>query len=718
MFSSAAGELRLPSVFSEHMVLQRDIPVKVWGWASPGASVTVTAGERDGVGTMANEDGEWMATLPAMEASGEGIILRVEGGGKSVEIGDVLVGEVWLCSGQSNMEWTVASSHDRDREIAEAKHPEIRQIKIPHAPASRPVDDREAEWVVCSPETAGNFSAVGYFFAREIQAELGVPVGILNSSWGGTRIEPWVPAEAFVGSGRLEKVGESVGVATLGSDAHVAAATAFVAEVERWVEEAKAASGEGEEIRSLPTYPDRLKPLGERENPHQLPTTLYNGMVAPLVPYGLKGALWYQGESNHREGDVYVDYKTALVGGWRDVWGLGEFPFYFVQIAPYQYGDEAPEILAEFWEIQAESAKANPKTEMVVINDIGDLQDIHPTNKQEVGRRLARLALADTYGVEGLGEVRSPELAEVETGDGVLRLRFEHVGDGLRSRDDQPLSHFEIMGKERLGFVEAEAEIEGSDTVVLRSAEIPDPISVRFAWNKLAVPNLVNSAGLPAGAFRGGDVQVPDRLVQEVPEAQEMELVYDIDLEELGHEPAYETDAAAGWKEKPFTRVGYFLELEDGESRAAQWVWVSMDAFTDDAQKLGIPTVESGARFQQSVAGMRVVSNADGVATGDGLTGNLEFWPNNYSPENGAEIPGASGSDFDIGDAPTDPADGYGSMQIHNTGAKQTVLAINNWREGQNADIGIGNSKGKEKDWTFSGSGSRYSAKRLRIFLR
>ncbi len=716
----ASAELRLPSVFSDHVVLQRESPIAIWGWANAGSEVTITVGDAEALKAVADAEGRWSTTLPAMAASDEPTTITVSGDGGSLTVNDVLVGEVWLCSGQSNMEWTVASSRDAEAEIAAADHPEIRQIKIPHRPASVPEDTVDAEWAVCSPETAGSFTAVGYYFARELQAKLGVPVGLVNSSWGGTRIEPWVTPEAFAGTDRLDAIAGVVAAATPGSAANRAGTKELIKSVEAWLDEARGAAEVGETPPALPEYPESLRPLASRPNGHQQPTALYNGMVHPLVPFGIRGALWYQGESNHRDGDVYVEYKTALVSGWREAWGLGEFPFYFVQIAPYQYGDEPPESLAEFWEIQAAAARANANTEMVVINDLGEAQDIHPKNKQDVGLRLANLALADTYGIDGLGEVHSAEAVELKIENGSLRVEFAHAGEGLRTRDDAPPTHFEIMGSGKRQFVPAEAKIEGAHVVVLRSPEVPDHIAVRFAWNKLATPNLVNGAGLPVGAFRLGDHAEPDLIGQDAGEAVGMELVYDLDLSELASDPKYAIDRSAELAGKSFARVGYYLELRQKGSGERQWVWVSMDAFTDDASKLAVPTVASGAVFQRGVTGMSVRTNVAGVVTGEGIAGNLEFWSSNYGPENGSNIPGASPAHFDFGDKPGPPTAGHGSMQVHNTAAGQTVFAINRWDSGDAADIGIGNSGGDERsrDWTFTQSGRNYSAKRLRVFVR
>ena len=394
------AEVRLPNVFSDHAVLQRGREVAVWGWGDAGEEVKVRVGEFGEVAGVANGDGEWRVKLPAMEAGGP-YELKVSGAGNAVVVKDVLVGEVWVCSGQSNMEWSVNQSLNPEEEKAAANFPQIRHLKMPRQPSAVPVDDRETAWSVCSPETAGNFTAAGYYFGREIHRELGVPVGLLNTSWGGTRIEPWVPPVGFGLVPELKAISERVALADPASKAHQKRMIPFIKQVEGWVEQAKTAVVAGEFPGALPGHPNELKPLTEQGSAQQQPTTLFNGMVQPILGYSMRGVLWYQGESNHGESD-YAAKTEAQVLGWRKLWDNGEFPYYFVQIAPYQYGNEDPNILARFWEQQASITGRVAKTGMVVIHDVGNLKDIHPKNKQAVGGRLARHALAKDYGKEGV----------------------------------------------------------------------------------------------------------------------------------------------------------------------------------------------------------------------------------------------------------------------------------------------------------------------------
>jgi len=436
-------------------------------------------------------------------------------------------------------------------------------------------------------------------------------------------------------------------------------------------------------------------------------------MIHPLVPFALRGAIWYQGESNVGEGMLYAERMKALVGGWRQVWGDNDLAFYFVQIAPYTYKGKSVAV-AELWEAQA-AAQAIPNSGMVVINDIGDLKDIHPANKQEVGRRLALWALAKTYGQKGV-VYTGPSFKAMSVEGDKMRLTFDNVGGGLASRDGKPLSWFEIVDAEEGGFVKADARIDGS-TVVLSVPGVKRPAAVRFGWDMLAEPNLMNAEGLPAGAFRAGTVPARDLMARHVPEAKEYQLVYDLDLAGMGPTINYSVDNHARLQQ-PFDRIAYCLELQKADG-AGEYLYVSMDAFTDALEKVGVPSVQSGARFQRNVSNLNVYSNVKSIVTGTGLTGgNIEFWPDNYGGANSAKVPNASSQVYDFGDEPSAPRDGYGSMQIHNHDAKQVLLALNHWREGSGADAGIGNQPTGNADWTFAGNAGSYQSVRLRVLVR
>jgi sialate O-acetylesterase len=700
----AGAEVRLPAVFSEHMVLQQKQPIRVWGWADAKEAVSVTLAGNT-TQTKADEAGRWQVELPPLVASKVATTLSVKGN-NTIEVGDILIGEVWLCSGQSNMEWPVAASTDAQKEIATANDPMIRHIKVPLVQSIVPLDDFRSQWQVCSPETAGGFTACGYFMARKLRAELDVPVGLVNSSWGGTRIEPWTPPVGFQRVEALQDIHGSVLGRTPGTPQYRERLEAHIVALEAWTAKAKAAVETANALDSSPAYPQELVPFTSNQDP----SMLYNAMIHPLVGFPIRGAIWYQGESNHGEGMLYFEKKKALINGWRELWGQGDFPFYYVQIAPFQYGNEDPTILAEFWEAQ-QAAEWIPKTGMVVINDIATLNDIHPPNKQDVGLRLALLALKNDYGKDDL-VAHSPRFDSLEVMGNRLKVNFKNTGGGLKTRDNKAPSHFEIIGVGSNGFQPATAEIDG-DSVILSSEAVTTPVAFRFAWHMLAEPNLTGSTGLPVGACRGGDV--PDFL-SSLPIAEEYTLVYDLDLTKLGREIRYEVDNSG--KIESFDRVGYLVELKasGGDERN---LFVSMSAFTDDVHKIGVPTFASKARFQTAVGSMDVFSNVNGIINGTAIaTGNIEFWPDNYGPINAADVSNASSTVYDFGDQMSPPLDGYGSMQVHDFGAGQTLFAINHWAAGNGADIGIGNSPGPQLDWTFAGNAAGYSAKRLRVYVR
>ena len=445
---AARGDVKLPKIFGDSMVLQQKSQAAIWGWADKGEEVTVSLGDAK-ASAAAGDNGKWSLKL-ATPAAGGPFELKVKGKNE-ITLADVYVGEVWICSGQSNMEWTVAISSSPDVERDLGKHPKIRMIKVAHNPAEKPVDDIQGKWEVCTPGTVSNFSAVGYFFARHLQSELDVPVGMISTNWGGTICEAWTSKE------------------------------------------------------KLGTDPD-FAPILQRSanfkpgNPNQA-SVLFNGMVNPIVPYGIRGAIWYQGESNRDRAAQYAKLFPAMITDWRERFGQGDFPFGFVQLAPYRYGQN-PEFLAEIWESQTKTLSL-PNTGMAVTTDVATVGDIHPPNKQDVGRRLALWALAKTYGKSDI--VYSGPLYESMTvEDNKARLKFKYSA-GLNARRSQngELTHFTIAGEDKK-FVPAKAKIEG-ETVVVTSDQVAKPVAVRFAWNELAEPNFFNGARLPASPFRTDD---------------------------------------------------------------------------------------------------------------------------------------------------------------------------------------------------------------------
>lgn len=451
--ASARADVKLPAVFGDHMVLQRDQKIPVWGWADEDELVIVQF--RDQVVQTRAKGGKWTVNLSPMSATSTGKDFLVLGKNR-VEFKDVVVGEVWFCSGQSNMEWNIASSKNAKEEIAAANNPRIRHFKVPHVTSTKPETEVKTTggWQPTTPEVAGNFTAVGYFFAREIQKDLDVPIGLIGCNWGGTRIEPWTPPIGFLQVPALKSISTN-----------------------------------------LANFPQKNAAGAINQ---QSALAIYNAMVHPLIPYAIKGALWYQGESNNGEGMLYFEKKKALIGGWRTLWNQGDFPFLFVQLAPYNYGPARAEALPGIWEAQTATLSIR-NTGMAVTTDISTVSNIHPPDKQTVGHRLAQWALAKTYG-KPVKSYASPLYDSVSIDGSKARISFKNAESGLNSRDGQPLTWFTIAGADKK-FVEAKAEISGK-SVIVSAPGVAKPVAVRFGWNQLAEPNLASASGLPASPFR------------------------------------------------------------------------------------------------------------------------------------------------------------------------------------------------------------------------
>lgn len=479
----AQANVRLPSIIGTNMVLQSGRPVAIWGWAEPGEDVTVTLADSN-VSTKADEHGKWKVELPAQKASAAPVDMTVAGK-NSITLNNILIGEVWAGSGQSNMQWPVSASTNAAEEIAAANHPGIRLFIVPNRLSATPIDDVVGQWHVCTPQTVPGSSAVLYFFGREIHKSLNAPVGLITCAWGGSQIQPWITTEQFESQPEikadLDRHKQQLAERTAG---RLKAVRDYSAAVE-------AAAAAGQEFPDAPSFPaDPAAQFGS-------PVAMYNGMVRGIEPFSLRGFLWYQGESNRGQGMYYTELKKGLIAAWRKLWNQPEMPFLFVQLAPYKY-DSNETLLPELWEAQT-ATLAVPNTGMAVTTDITTINDIHPPNKQDVGKRLALWALANTYGQKNV--VYSGPLYDSMAVEGnKVRLKFKHVGGGLVSRDGQPLSWFSIAGEDKQ-FHKAEAVIEG-DTVVVSSSAVAKPVAVRFGWNQIAEPNLSNKAGLPASPFR------------------------------------------------------------------------------------------------------------------------------------------------------------------------------------------------------------------------
>ncbi len=479
---SASAAVRLPAVIGSDMVLQQRFEAPLWGWSGPGQTVYVRASwlwtYRQ---AKAAEDGRWQVVLPTPAAGGPYRITVAEGDG-AIVLENILIGEVWVCSGQSNMQWSVSNSNSPEQEIANATFPDIRLFHVERKVAETPQQDCQGTWRPCSPETVSGFSAVAYFFGREIHRELKVPVGLIHTSWGGTPSEAWTRREVLNGDNDFKPILERYQKVL---DTWEQIQADYQQRIEEWKKVSAQAKSDG---TRAPAYPGQ--PYGPG-HPHS-PGGLYNAMIAPLIPYGIRGAIWYQGESNAGRAYQYRTLFPAMIDNWRSDWKQGEFPFYFVQIAPYK--GQTPEIR----EAQLIALRNTKNTGMAVTMDIGDPEDIHPRNKQDVGKRLALWAMAKTYDYEGI-VYSGPLYKGMKVEGDRIRLFFDYADGGLVAKDG-PLTHF-IIAEEQGDFVEATAVVDG-ETVLVSSDQITKPAAVRYGWQNAAEPNLFNKAGLPASPFR------------------------------------------------------------------------------------------------------------------------------------------------------------------------------------------------------------------------
>lgn len=479
------ADVSLAPLFQDHVVLQRDKPVPVWGWAEAGEAVTITFAGQE-VKTVADAAGRWRAVLAPLAASAEPAEL-VAAGRNRVVVRDVVVGEVWLCSGQSNMAWTVAASDRPQEEKAAARFPLIRHYKVPLRVADAAEERMKGEWQVASPETVGNFTGVGYFFARELHRKLGVPIGLVNSSYGGTPVEAWMSPGALASDPAFAVVAQRWSEALA---KHPERAAAHREAMARWTADRDAAKAAGKPF-------DRRAPRPPQGPGHpDTPSGLYHAMIHPVLPYALRGALWYQGESNAGRASEYRALFSAMITQWREAFGQGDFPFYWVQLANFKTDQPDSGAWPRLREAQTQTL-ALPATGQAVTIDIGDPDDIHPRNKQEVGRRLALIALTQTYGQTA--DHSGPVFVRADPEKGRLRVVFAHAVTGLIARE-KPLSSFEVAGADGV-YRPATAEIDG-DTVLVRADDVPAPVAVRYAWSNSPEANLFNGAGLPAVPFR------------------------------------------------------------------------------------------------------------------------------------------------------------------------------------------------------------------------
>lgn len=477
MATVSLAQVAVPNIFSDHMVLQQKQENRVWGTAAAGEKVVVTLADQSHE-TTANDAGLWSIMLSELPAGGPHE-LTIKGTNE-IKLSDVLVGEVWICSGQSNMQWSVANSSNADLEKLTADYPQMRMINFPPVGSQEPIwEHKNAKWMVCSSDTVSRFSAVGYFFGRQVHKAIDLPVGLINNAWGGSACEAWIRRDL------LERKGK------------------YGAMLKRYDDMA----AQYEELSQKTDLSDeeqkKLNGLRNSLSGNQRPANIYNGVLKSHLGYGIRGAIWYQGESNAGRAYQYRQLFPLMIQSWREEWQQGDFPFYWVQLADFrdEKSEPAESDWAELREAQTMTSSL-PNTGEAVIVDIGEGYDIHPKNKLEVGKRLARLALADVYGISVAS--RSPKYKSMEKNGEKIVLSFEHIDGGWRPFDTRQPVGFAIAGEDKK-FVWAEATILPDNRIEVSTASVAEPVAVRYAWADNPICNMFDAAGLPLTPFRTDD---------------------------------------------------------------------------------------------------------------------------------------------------------------------------------------------------------------------
>lgn len=481
------AQLRLPAIFGDHMVLQQNQSNPVWGWANPGETVTVDIyGQSHS--TVADQQGKWEVNLKPIPAGGP-YKMNIEGNKSKFFFDDVLVGEVWICSGQSNMQWSLRNTNSAELAIMTAKYPNIRLITVPQVGTQEPQDDFDGAWTTCTPETVKDFSAVGYLFGRRLHHALDVPIGLIDNAWGGSSAEAWIRKDV------MEKKDQYAELMAWWKDKEIN--FDFDQEIADWEKKVAEWEAMSEEERT-PRRPPR--PRNIMIGQHR-PANIYNGVLHPTIGYGIKGVIWYQGESNAGRAYQYRDLFPMMIEHWRDEWGQGNFPFYYVQLADFQAEEDEPgdSNWAELREAQTMTMDRLSNVGQAVIIDVGEGRDIHPRNKQTVANRLARWALARDYkkDIQFMG----PTYSSMQVDGHKVTITFNHVGKGLYAFDTREPQGFTIAGADQK-FVFAEAKIINSNQMEIWSEQIDNPVAVRYAWATNPVCNMYNRDGLPMTPFR------------------------------------------------------------------------------------------------------------------------------------------------------------------------------------------------------------------------
>ena len=482
LITQLSAELEIPSLFGDSMILQQNSENPIWGWADAGATIELLW-QGQNLKVQADTDGYWRTQLPTGAASFDAHTLRITSGQAAVHISDILIGEVWLCSGQSNMQWTVSKSMDAQLERLAAHHPAIRMITIPRKGTQIPQKNFKGNWQRCTPETISQFSAVAYYFGRQLQQSLQVPIGLIACAYGGSPAEAWIERSTFENDSR------------------------FATELKLW----KAREANYDYQKVLSQWQARVtkarennrkaprKPRNIMTSQHR-PGNLWAGMLHPIIGYGIRGTIWYQGESNAGRAHNYQALFSLMIREWRQAWGLGDFPFYWVQLADFKAESPQPQksALAELRDAQTQTLEL-PNTGQAVIYDLGEGRDIHPRNKQGVGKRLARIALARDYGFQV--PYLNPQFKSMTIEGDTITLHFEHVGSRLYTFDVKKAIGFVVAGEDQV-WHPATAKLTSKSTIEVLCDQVSNPVAVRYAWADNPVANVYSREGLPLRPFR------------------------------------------------------------------------------------------------------------------------------------------------------------------------------------------------------------------------
>lgn len=489
---AAFADVRLPDVIGSSMVIQQKQPVPIWGWAEPGESVTVAFALQKKT-AIASAQGKWRVDLGKMQANASPQTMTIAGK-NTIELKDILIGEVWLVSGQSNMQWRLPESENGEAATAAANHPNIRLFNVSREVAFKRRQGKLGEWAACTPDSVKEFSAAGYYFGVEMQRELKVPIGLINSSYGGSQAEAWTPLRYLIASPELKP---TVDRTEIWNAERPRVRTEYDAAIAKWREDSDKAKAAGARPSPSPSVPDALRD-------YRIASSIYDGMIEPLIPFAIRGAIWYQGESNEARAEQYNLLLPTMIRAWRDRWGQIDLPFGIIQLPNYRQVKAEPEEAAWSFirEAQRRTALNTPDTGLIVTIDIGVANDIHPRNKLDVGKRMSVWALKQAYGRK---IVSSPILIKAEEKEGKVILTFDEVGAGLRIRSGDKLEEFAIAGEDKK-FYWADAKIVGKNRVEVSSPQVKGARAVRYAFNSNPKnPNLTNDSGIPASPFRTDD---------------------------------------------------------------------------------------------------------------------------------------------------------------------------------------------------------------------